>query len=285
MAYDQGQHRLYVADFESNSVQVINVSSGLIEHTLGGFSEPQGVLSVPMSGSVFVSNGGTGVVNVLSAGTLASLGNISLGSDADNLRFDQATNLVYVGYGSGGVAAINPTDYSVQWTGQLSGHPEGFQVDSMSSSIFVNVPTSGYGAVVSMTNHSVSARLPLANASGNFPMAIDAAHGLLFVGTRSPPQLLVLDSSTGRQVASLGIPQDPDDIFFNPATRCIYVSTGQGSVAIALESDPSHFSLIREVTTSPGARTSLLDPGSNLYFVASPASGTSTAMILVYRAS
>jgi hypothetical protein len=79
------------------------------------------------------------------------------------------------------------------------------------------------------------------------------------------------------------LPQDPDDAYFDAVNGCIYVSSGSGNVTIVKQNSPTQYSAVGEISTSPGARTSLLVPDLGLYFVASPASGTQGASVLVYR--
>ncbi|CAN0515026.1 unnamed protein product, partial [Phaeothamnion confervicola] len=52
------------------------------------------------------------------------------------------------------------------------------------------------------------------------------------VGTRSPAQLLVLDTTTGRIVATLASVGDADDIFYDRNAARIYVSGGEGFVYV-----------------------------------------------------
>jgi hypothetical protein len=283
MAYDSGMKRLFVAALGNNSVAIVNVNSGRFERSLNRFSEPQGVVYVSTYDQVYVSNGGTGIVNVLQASSLASVANISLGSDADNMRYDSASNLVYIGYGQGAVAVLNAATRVIHGTVQLSGHPEGFQVDTTSGRMFVNVPTSGYIAVASTATYTVTQRWPLSNATGNYPMALDLAHGRLFVGSRSPAQLMVIDTGTGKTIATLNVPADPDDIHYDGENGCIFVSSGSGYLTVVKEDDPFHFSVVREIATSANARTSLLVQEQGLFFVAAPASQNAQAMTFEYR--
>jgi len=283
MAYDPGLKRLFVAALGNNSIEVVNVTSGQFERSLGGFIEPQGVVYVSKSDQVYISNGGTGIVNVLDAKSLTNVANISLASDADNMRYDPGSNLVYIGYGQGGIAVVNATTRAVAGTIPLPGHPEGFQVDISSGMMFVNVPTSGYIAVASTATYTVTQRWPVSNATGNYPMALDQSHGRLFVGTRSPPQLVVIDIGNGKVIATSNVPSDPDDIYYDAANGCILVSSGSGYLTAVKEDDPFHFSVVREIETSANARTSLLVPEQGLFFVAAPASQNSPGKILEYR--
>jgi outer membrane protein assembly factor BamB len=283
LAFDPGLQRLFVAALVNNSVAVVNVSSGLFERSLRGFSDPQGAVYVSSTDQFYVSNGGTGVVNVLQANSLTTVANISLGSDADNMRYDIGTNLVYIGYGQGAIAVVKASTPAVVGTVQLSGHPEGFQVDTGSGRIFANIPTSGYIAVASTSTYSVTERWPLSNATGNYPMAFDQSHGRLFVGTRSPAQLLVIDTGTGNTIAALSIPSIPDDVYYDVANGCVFVSSGSGYLTAVNGADLLHYSVVQETATATNARTSLLVSDQGLLFVAAEASQGSPAKIIEFR--
>ncbi len=283
MAFDPGRQRLFVAALGNNSVDVVDLNSGRFQRSLGGFSAPQGVVYVSSSDQVYVSNGGTGIVNVLQAGSLMSVANISLGSNADNMRYDTGSNLVYIGYGQGAIAVVNAATRAVAGTVQLSGHPEGFQVVAGSRTMFVNIPTSGYIAVASTAAYAVTDRWPLSNATGNYPMALDQSHGRLFVGTRSPAQLIVIDTGTGKTIAALSVPQDSDDVYYDVVNDCVFVSSGSGYLMAVKGGDSFHYSVVQEIATSADARTSLLVSERGLFFVAAPSVQNSQARLIEYR--
>src|SRR5262249_22766497 len=122
-----------------------------------------------------------------------------LSGDADNVRIDDAANLVYVGYGGGSLAVLDSTG-KVIGDIRLSGHPESFQLESSGRRIFVNVPSAGHIAVVDRDARKVAAIWPVTAARANYPMALDEAHHRLFVGCRNPARLLVYDTDSGRLV-------------------------------------------------------------------------------------
>ena len=65
---------------------------------------------------------------------------IRLGDDSDNVRYDATAKTIYVGYGDGALAAIDPGSWRVNATVKLQGHPESFQLERTGTRIFVNVP-------------------------------------------------------------------------------------------------------------------------------------------------
>ena len=282
MAVDLSRGLLFVACYVNNTVGIVDLKSGHLLRSIGGLSNPQGVAWVPDAGKLFVSNAGDGTVAIFDGNSFAQVGKVTLAGDADNLRFDAGTKLLYVGFGSGGIAAINTTTGSVVSTRALPAHPESFQLEAHGRTVYANVPPSNL--VVAFDKVSGSSISNRSMTGSNFPMALDEAGGKLFVGTRSPPELRVLDTSTAslRSVANLTIAGDPDDIFYDTARGAVYVSCGQGSLEVFKQIDANHYGLLQTVATGAGARTSLLVPELGSIYVAVPAGSGQQAEILVY---
>ena len=114
-------------------------------------------------------------------------------------------------------------------------------------------------------------------------MALDDTHKRLFVGCRLPAKLVVLDTTSGRIVASLSTIRDADDIFYDGGRQVVYVIGGEGAVESFRRRDPDHYEPDRRITTAPGARTGLFVPALNRLFVAVPYRRLQSARILVYE--
>jgi hypothetical protein len=69
--------------------------------------------------------------------------------------------------------------------------------------------------------------LPNGHAA-NFPMVLDEANRRVFIGTRKPFRLTVLDMDSGKVVASLPTGGDMDDMFYDAERKRIYVAGGEG---------------------------------------------------------
>ena len=284
MALDLESNRLFVAALGNNSVEVVGLNKGNQVGNLTGFEEPQGVLLLPGSHQLLVTNGGNRYVDVYDARSLLKIKAIEIREDNDNIRYDSNAKLAYLGCGSGkdsALAILDPTRYSKVAEIALGGHPESFQLEQAGTRVFVNVPTSGSIEVVDRRQGRVVASWPV-NAKKNFPMALDEAHHRLIVGTRDPAKLLVFDTETGKMIASLDSVGDADDIYYIPASGKIYVSGGEGFVYIFQQQDANRYSLLTRVPTATGARTSLYIPERNQLLVAAPKTSAMPAHILVY---
>ncbi len=286
MAIDLKRGLLFVGALGNNSVGVVDIRSGQLIRAITGLDSPQGVIFAPDSGKLYVSNAGDGTLSVFDSRTFALLEKISFpGGDADNLRLDTVNKLLYVGYGSGGIAKVDTTSDKITHEFPVPGHPESFQIQVHGQLIYVNVPTANIVEAINSSTGRSLFNYTLSPNSENFPMALDEANGRLFIGTRSPSELVVLDTSTWKAVASVSIPGDPDDIYYDAARGLVYVSCGQGSLEVIQQVDANDYSLAQTIPTGPGARTSLFVPELGSIYVAVPESLGQQAELLVYSTS
>lgn len=283
LAVDLSRHRLYVAALGNDTVEVVDTRSMRRRQSLAGFHEPQGIAVVPSSGLVVVANGEGGAVDVLDPDSFRALHHIPLGDDADNVRWDARSSLAFVGYGRGGVAAIEPASGRTRAETPLPGHPESFQLESSGPLMFVNLPSTQSVAVLDRDAARATATWRLTTAAANYPMALDQGRHRLFVGCREPARLVVLDTANGRSIGSTAIVGDADDLFFDAARNRVYVTGGEGFIDVLAERN-GEFMRVARVPTARGARTSLFVPDEQRLYVAVPARDGRDAEVQIYDA-
>jgi len=272
---------LYVAALGSNRLLRIDTQTGDIGGQVRGIRMPQGVCYLPKSDKVAAASGGGGDLHFLT-GDLRALGIVRDLSDADNVRYDPDANLVYVGYGTGALAVIDP-ELTVQTaTIALDGHPESFQLEHHGFRIFINVPDANEIEVYDRARRVLLNEWKVKRGADNFPMALDEAGKRLFIGTRNPARLVVLETEAGKEIAELSACADADDLFYDASTRLIYLSGGQGCVNVFRQRDIMTYDRVETATTAPGARTSLLVASAHRLYVGAPRSPNHRAEIMVY---
>ncbi|HEV3325605.1 MAG TPA: YncE family protein, partial [Puia sp.] len=141
---------VYVAALGNNTLEVVDLSTRRVIHSIGGLEEPQGIGYIPQTGEVFVANGGTGDCYFFNARTFEKVATIHLGSDADDVRYDSVEEKIYVGYGSGGIAVIDAVSRRQVGDIKLPAHPESFQLDKGLNLVFVNLPDAGVVGVADL---------------------------------------------------------------------------------------------------------------------------------------
>jgi len=282
MAVDVVGQRLFVAALGNNTVEVVDLKAGKTAQSLSGFAEPQGIVFVPEFDRLFVANGSDGTCRILDGDTFKLVRTVKLGDDADNVRYDETAKKVYVGYGSGALAAIDAKTGEKTTDIKLAGHPESFRL-STGATIFVNIPEAGQIAVVDRNKGTVTDTWPLTESAGNFPMFLDEANQRMFVGCRSPATLVIYDSTAGKLVASVPVSRDTDDLFYDRANKLIYVSCGAGVIEVIWQTDADHYRKIENLKTASGARTSLFIPELKMLCLAVPHRGSQRAEIRIFK--
>jgi hypothetical protein len=223
-------------------------------------------------------------VRIYDGGSLQEVHVIDLKDDADNVRYDADARRFWVGYGDGALAAIDPQIGKVLADVKLDAHPESFQLETKGKRIFVNVAAAAQVAVVDREKAIVTTKWRLQETEANFPMALDEAKHRLFVGCRKPAKLLVLDTETGKTVASVEIVGDTDDIFYDAANKRIYVAGGEGRITIVEQTDADHCTVTGQINTAPGARTAYYIRETSTFYLAVPHRGDQGAELRIFEA-
>jgi hypothetical protein len=97
-------------------------------------------------------------------------------------------------------------------------------------------------------------------------MAADFEHRRLFIGNRKPGQLLVLDSQTGKLVATLPIGETSDDMTYDASKRLLYITSDDG-LDVVRELSPDRYETVQHVDTF-GGKTSVYVASLKRLFVA-----------------
>src|SRR5205807_5649801 len=116
----------------------------------------------------------------------------------------------------------------------------------------------------------------------NFPMALDEPDRRVFVATRKPAELIVLNTETGSQVASMTCVGDADDLYYDMKRKRIYVAGGEGFISVIQQTDPDHYQSAAKIPTTIGARTGLWFAKRDRLYLAVPASSKQGAALWVF---
>jgi DNA-binding beta-propeller fold protein YncE len=282
--FDAKGQRLFVAALGNNTVEVVDLAAGMVIGRIKDLQAPQGIALSRDFNRLAVANDTDGSVRLFDAATFKPVHVIDLKDDADNVRYDADARRFWVGYGNGGLAAIDPNSGQLLADVKLDAHPESFQLESKGKRIFVNVPGARHIAVVDREKGTVIAKWPLNDSQANFPMALDEANRRLFIGCRRPAKLLVLDMESGKSVASLDIVGDTDDLFYDAANKRIYVTGGEGRITVVAQAGADSYRVAGQVATAAGARTSYFVPSTGRLYVAVPHRNAQPAELRVYQA-
>jgi len=285
--------RLFVAGLENGSVEVVDLQSGKWIRSIAGFQKPQGVAYVPSLNKFFVASGDDGMLRVFRSDTLGLLDSIKLDLGPNRLTYDPHRKLVYVGYGGrdagkdfGEVGIIDANTDKHIGDVQVAAHPAEVLLNKSGDILFVFVSSESKVEVIDTKNRKIVSAWPV-SSQRNGDGAFDEKTHRLFIGTRTPPEMIAMDSKSGKEVAHLPTVEGMDGVYFDAAHKRIYVSGGRGFdagyVFCYQQKDADHYETIGKIPTRPGAGTSFWSPELNRYYVAAPAHDNEQAAILVFE--
>lgn len=88
-------NRIYVANFNSNDVSVINGETNTVIATVPVGTNPAGIDVNPLTSRVYVANRGSNTISVINSLTNAVIASVPVGSEAGDVGVDIATNAIY----------------------------------------------------------------------------------------------------------------------------------------------------------------------------------------------
>lgn len=289
--------RLFATSEEDAAVEVFDLKTNKHLRALTNFKEPHNVIVLPELNELFVVDGEASEIKILKYDSYDLAGRVALTIDADPVAYDPATKYLYVV--NGGREAHTPyclisivdtrsgkklADMMLE-TNRL----ESMAIENSGSRLFVNMTGANKIGVVDRNKREVVATWPITAGQENVPMQYDEARHRLFVVTRKPSKLVVVNTETGKEVTSLPVADYADDLAYDAAHHRLYVACGglqgaPGAISVVEQRDADTYQVIATIPTKPGAKTARLAPELNRYYVGVPGTAKAAAPeILVFE--
>jgi DNA-binding beta-propeller fold protein YncE len=285
-------NRLFVSSEEEPAVEVFDLRTNKHLQSLTEFKEPHNVLPFPELKKIFVVDGEASEIKILDYDSYKLIGRIALTIDADPIVYDPASKYLYVV--NGGREAKTPTclisvvdiatgkklaDMTLE-TNRL----ESMAIEKSSNRLFVNMTGINSIGVVDREKRAVVQTWPITAGKENVPLQYDEATHRLFLATRKPSKLVVVNADNGKEVTSLDVADYVDDLAYDAAHHRLYVpgGGGNGAVSVVEQRGADNYQVVATIPTKPGAKTARFVPELNKYYVGVPAKDAQPAQILVF---
>jgi DNA-binding beta-propeller fold protein YncE len=282
--------RLFVTPLDHKTVEVYDLNAGKLIHSIPGIVKPHAVFYREDLDEIFVTDGPADAVKVFRGKDYELVKTVEPLPDPDGALYDPATRRLYVITGGESskldysLIAVVDTD-KAEHVGDIridGGTMEEMRIEKSSSRLFVANREKNRIEVLDRQKRTVTGNWPLTLCTVPVGLAIDEPNHRIFVGCRSE-MMVVLDSTSGKEIASFPLSKGIDGMTFDPATKRIYSEANTGAIDVYEEIDPDHcLSLGTTVIGSP-AKPGLLVPELHRYFVAVPEHGNVDAAVLEYR--
>jgi len=288
---DLDGHRLFLTDEENNKVDILDTNANNRIHTIEEAKAPHAILFRKDLKKLFVVEGDASAAKIYDSDTFKPLGEIKVSVDADSIAYDPATSYLYVV--NGGREAKTPYSLiSVIDTNNQkklrdikipNNHVEAITLEKNGPRMFINITGKSAVGVMDRNKSELSATWPLpAGDKANVAMAFDEPNHRLFVVTRDPGKLIVLNSDDGKVIAELPAVGMVDDAVFDPQHKRIYLA-GDQALDVFQQKDADHYELLAKIPTAFRAKTGVLVPEWNRYYLGVPHHAGKDAEVRVYE--
>lgn len=265
LSVDEAGSRLYVS--HGTQVNVVDLKKG---EQIAVIPDTKGVHGIAIANDLnkaFISNGKDSSVTVIGLARFDMITKISIsGKNPDAILYDPFTKRIFTFNGkSANCTVIDALQNREIGSIPLGGKPEFAQTDG-EGNIYVNIEDKNDITCFDATTLKVKKSWSIAPGEGPSGLALDKVNHRLF-SVCSNKLMIVSDAITGRQIARVPIGNGCDGVVFDPATRRIFSSNGEGNITVVQQESAENYKVIETIVTQPGARTITIDKTTHHLYV------------------
>lgn len=272
---DEQARRLYVS--HGDRVVVLNADSVTVVGEIPNTQGVHGIAIAPEFGRGFTSNGRSSTVTIFDLKTLKTIKEVPVnGKNPDAILYDPLSKKLFTFNGrSSDASVLNPSTGDTITVIPMGGKPE-FAVTDLNGHVYVNNEDKSEINVVDTKTLKVIAHWSLAPGDGPSGLAMDIKNRRLF-SVCGNKQMMVMNADDGKIVASLPIGSGVDACAYDPDTKMVFASNGEGTITVIRQESPDKYSVVENVATQRGARTMTIDLKTHALFTVSAEYGATPA--------
>jgi len=289
LSIDNVNHHLFVS--HGTMVNVVDLNTGRQIAVIGDMKGVHGIAVVNKSNRGFISDGRANAVVAFDLTTFKTIATIPVDAKGpDGIIYDPFSDRVFCFNGeSNNSSVVDPNTLKQVGTVDLGGGPE-FAVSDGKGKIYNNLEDKNSLDVIDVKTLKVIMNYPLAPCGGPTGVALDAANNRIFSACRQNKGMSVVDAATGKVITTLPIGGGVDAVAYDPETKLIFCSCGDGTTTIIKQQSADQYSVVQTLKTPVRAKTMALDASTHKIYlsVADFEPGTRKALpgtfkVLVYK--
>ena len=231
VSIDMPNNRLYVS--HGTMLNIVDLTTEKQIGVIGDLKGIHGIAIAPKSNRAFISDGRADAVVAFDLSTLKVIATIPVtGKGPDGIIYDSYSDRVFCINGeSNDASVVDPNTLKQVGSVALGGGPE-FAVADGKGKIYNNLEDKNSVNVIDSKELKVINNYPLAPAGGPTGITLDDANNRIFTVCRKNKGMSVLDATSGKIIATLPIGGGVDAVCYDPGTKLIFCSCGDGTTTI-----------------------------------------------------
>lgn len=266
VAIDMANNRLYVS--HGTMLNIVDLTTDKQIGVIGDLKGMHGVAIVNKINRGFISDGRANAVVAFDLTTLKVIATIPVtATGPDGIIYDPYSDRVFSFNGdSNNASVVDPNTLKQVGTVDLGGAPE-FAVSDGKGKIYNNLEDKNSVNVIDSKTLKVISNYSLAPAGGPTGIAWDDADNRIFSACRKNKGMSVLDAASGKVITTLPIGAGVDAVCYDPGTKLIFCSCGDGTTTIIKQHSADDYSVIQTLKTPVRAKTMALDTRSHKIYL------------------
>jgi len=253
LTVDEVNQKLFVS--HSSQVNVVDLKTG---EQIAVIPSTEGVHGIAIANDLnkaFISCGKDSSVTVIDLNTFKLIAKVTgTGKNPDAILYDQFSKKVFTFNGrSSNSTVIDAVTLKIIATIPLAGKPEFSQADG-NGKVFVNIEDKSLITIINSVTLKVEKEWSIAPGEEPSGLALDNVNHRLF-SVCGNKMMVISDAIAGKVIANVPIGDGCDGVAFDPATKSIFASNGEGKMTVVQQVNADQYKVVENFPTLQGART------------------------------
>lgn len=288
LAIDEAAQRLYVV--RGSRIEVIDLNKDMPVGAISEIQDIRGFTIAPNFHTGYASSGKLAAVGLVDLINLRLTTKMKTGPAPSNVLVEPSHMELYaLTPGSDSVTIGEADDGDLLTNLNLGGLPSALAADptstpdSKTSQVFCALEDKEEIVAINVAAHRIVNRWPVAPGAGPAVMTFDGTNHRLLIGCTNKT-LVIMDTGSGKVVATAPIGGDVNACVFDPGTKYILSSSHEGSITIMHEDSSETVTAVQTLKTTSAVKAMVLNSNNHRIYVAadiseSGAGNTSTPRV------
>jgi YVTN family beta-propeller protein len=280
VAIDKVNNRLYAS--HGTMVNVVDLATEKQIGVIEGLKGCHGIAIDNKANKGFISDGRGNSILAFDLKTLKTVATIPLegANGPDAIMYDPYSDRVFSFNGeSNNSSVVDPNTLKQVGTIALGGGPE-FAVSDGKGLIYNNLEDKNSMNVIDTRTLKVIKNYPLAPGGGPTGITLDEKNHRAFSVCRENKGMEVVDVISGKVVATVPISTGVDAVAYDPETKLIFCSNGDGTTTIVKQESADKYTVAQTLKTQNRAKTLALDTKTHkIYLTVATYEGTTRKVV------
>lgn len=267
LTVDKPTQRLFIS--HGTCVEVIDLKTDRLIGQIPNTPGVHGIACVPALNKGFITAGRIDSVIVFDLTTLKVLDKISTGKNPDAILYDEFSSRIFTFNGRGNsITAIDAETNLVAGTIAVSGKPEAAVSDGKGK-IFCNIEDKSTVVKFDALTLKIDAEWPLSPGKEPTGLDLDRKNNRLFSACSESNQIVVMDATNGKIVATLPMGEGCDGIIYIAGDHNAISANGAGTITVVRQNGPDNYKVVQTLATRQRARTITYDETTKRFYLPS----------------